>query len=67
MGYLEKGTKGRWVVEGVYNEGTRSRVERVGRGGVRGQQQTMTPPAAAMAAWLTALLAARFPKALQAQ
>ena len=59
--------KVRWVVEGLYNGGTRSRVGRVGKDGMRGQQHTMTPPAAAMAAWLTALLYASCPKALQAQ
>ena len=53
-------------MEGVYNDGTRSRVGRVGRGCVIGQQQTMTPPAAAISALLSAILAARFPKAQQA-
>ena len=53
-------------MEGVYNDGTISRVGRVGRSGVRGQQQTMTPPNAPMAAWLTALSNASCPKAKQA-
>ena len=51
---------------GLYNGGTRSRVGRVGNDGMRGQQHTMTPPAAAMAAWLTAFSIARCPKAWQA-
>ena len=53
-------------MEGVYNDGTISRVGRVGRIGVKGQQQTKIPAAASMAAWLTALFFASFPKAKQA-
>ena len=65
-GVLGRGARDRWVVEGVYNDGTRSRVGIVERDGVRGQQQTLMPPAASMAAWMTALLDARCAKTMQA-